>query len=181
MSHQVELAPLRCINCDTPVPAEPDQVAWACAQCAQGLLLDESEVLLPLEIHYAPGVQSGKVGRPFWVTWGRVTLEREADQGWFDRSENHAKRFWEEKKKFFIPAYTTSLDELLDISAEMLAHPPDLATGPQVPFEPVTLSAKDLSSLVEFIILAVEAGRKDKVKSIDISVELDTLLLWILP
>jgi hypothetical protein len=38
-----------------------------------------------------------------------------------------------------------------------------------------------LPSLIEFIILGIEAGRKDNVKSIDISVELDTPHLWILP
>jgi hypothetical protein len=182
MKPQVELVPLLCLNCETPVPAEVDQVAWACAQCGQGLLLDAAEGLGPLDIHYARGIPSGKTGKPYWVASARVSLERAAEGGgWFDRIEHHSEHFWEGERRFYVPAFTMSLDDLLDLSQEMLVNPPDLDEGPAVSFAPVSLSPTDLPALIEFIVLGIEAGRKDKVTSIDISVELDTPTLWILP
>jgi hypothetical protein len=35
--------------------------------------------------------------------------------------------------------------------------------------------------VIEFIILTVEPGRKDDIKSIGVTVELDTPVLWVLP
>jgi hypothetical protein len=181
MTSQVGLVPLRCIRCDTPVPAEADQVAWVCNQCTQGLLLDEAEGLLPLEIHYAAGIAPDKLGKPFWVARGRVTLQREAHQGWSNKDQKTAYSFWEDPRTFVIPAFTVSLEQLLELSLEKFDVIPKDSQGQVVPFEPVTLSPMDLPALVEFLVLAREAGRKDKVRKIDISVELNSPVLWILP
>lgn len=181
MKPQVELVPLICLNCKTPVPAEADEFVWSCTQCGQGLLLDVAEGLKYLDIHYADDIPPTKAGRPFWVVSAQVALVREAEGSWHDRSDDHAERFWEGEKMFFIPAFTTSIDDLLEVSKRMLARPPDLNEGPRVSFEPVRLSPADLPALIELIVLGIEAGRKDKVTSIDISVELGEPRLWILP
>ena len=74
----------------------------------------------------------------------------------------------------------TSLDDLLERSTSMFSNPPELQDGPAAAFEAVILSPRDLTSVIEYIILTVEAGRKDDIKSIDITVELDEPVLWIL-
>jgi hypothetical protein len=181
MTSSIELIPLLCMNCETPVPAENNQVAWSCTRCGQGLLLDENEGLVAQEIHYAPSRSSDQKGKPFWVTRGQVSLERDAHQEWFDRSQKQAGKFWGETKLFVIPAFTLPLEELIDLSIKIFSDPPEFAEGPNMPFIPVTLSPIDISSLVEFIVLAVEAGRKDKVKRLDISVTLEKPTLWIFP
>lgn len=181
MTEKIELVPLRCTRCETPVPAENDEVAWVCAQCGQGLLLDEREGLENLEIHYGSGISPDERGKPYWVVQGSVNLEREAEQSWYDQSEDQAHRLWGEKRRFFIPAFDTSLDELLKFSTSMFSHPPELMDGPAAAFEAVILSPRDLTSVIEYIILAVEAGRKDDIQSIGVTVELDTPVLWVLP
>lgn len=181
MTSQVDLVPLRCMRCYTPVPAESDQVAWACSQCAQGLLLDEAEGLLPVEIHYAAEIAPDKHGKPFWVARGRVSLQREAHREWSNEDQKAAYSFWEDPRTFVIPAFTVPLEKLLELSLEKFDVMPKDSQGEAVFFEPVTLSPMDLPALVEFLVLAREAGRKDKVRKIDISVELDSPVLWILP
>ena len=81
MTAPVELFPLRCLRCDTPIPAEPDEVAWTCAQCGQGLLLYKNQELVPINIHYTPAIPANGKGRPFWVTIGRGTLSRQVYGG----------------------------------------------------------------------------------------------------
>jgi len=56
-----------------------------------------------------------------------------------------------------------------------------LSSGPATPFEAVTLKREDLSAAAEFIVMAIEAGRKDKIKRIDFELKLSKPVLWILP
>jgi hypothetical protein len=181
VSPAVELVPLRCLRCDTPVPAEPDEIAWACGQCGQGLLLDETQGLVPLAIHSASGIPAGAAGRPFWVVSGRVALERETYGSLLGNKTGEAERFWEAPRRFIIPAYRCSLDELLATGGQLLLQPPAIAPGPAAPFAPAILPPADLRALAEFIVLALEAGRRDQLKKVGLSIQLGEPELWILP
>jgi hypothetical protein len=181
MQAPVELVPLRCIRCDTPVAAGPDEVAWICVQCGQGLLLDEARGLGPLEIQAAAGISPGALGRPFWVANGQVRLQREAKGGFLGSQAGQAERFWAEPRRFYIPAFTCPLDELLELGAYLIQQQANLQPGPPARFQPVTLSPADVPALAEFIILAVEAGRKDNLKRIDVGLNLEDPDLWVLP
>ena len=180
MTAPIELLPLRCIRCSTPVPAEMDEVAWVCGQCGQGLLLDEAQGLAPVEIHFTSGIATGAKGRPFWTADGQVDLHREA-YGTFGKKTGEAERFWEKGRRFFIPAFNCPLDTLIDLGAEFLNRPPALQPGPAVPFEPVVLGQEDLPALAEFIVMGIEAARKDQIKSLGLNVHLANPDLWILP
>jgi hypothetical protein len=181
MTSSIELIPLICVRCQTPVPAESDQVAWSCTQCGQGLLLDENVGLVAQEIYYAQNDSAELKGKPFWVAKGRVNLDREAHQEWFDQSQKQAGKFWQEEILFVIPAYILPIEELIDLSIKMLSNPPEFAEGSAFSYIPVTLSPNDLPTLVEFIVLAIEAGRKDKVKQLEVAITLEKPTLWILP
>jgi len=63
----------------------------------------------------------------------------------------------------------------------MLLDPPRLSAGPATPFDAVTLYRADLSAAAEFILIAIEAERKDKIKRIDFELQLPRPVLWILP
>lgn len=178
MDRPVELIPLVCSKCNRPVPAEPGQVAWACEQCGQGLLLDESKGLVPLEICYAAGINPNTKGKPFWVAEGRVTLHREMYAG---NSEREAQAFWSQPRRFFVPAYVTQLNSLVEAGVSLLYKQPDLQPGPAAAFEPVVLQVEDIQPAAEFIVMAVEAGRKDKLKEVNFNLQLSAPVLWILP
>lgn len=182
MQAPVELVPLRCLRCDTPVPAEPDEVAWVCGQCGQGLLLDETHGLAPLEIQASAEISPGALGRPFWVANGQVRLQRQARGGGILSSPGgQAERFWSESRRFFVPAFTCPLDELLDLGAFLVQQQPTLQLGSPARFQPVTLSPDDVTALAEFIVLAIEAGRRDSLRQVEILLNLDKPALWILP
>lgn len=177
----IELVPLRCIRCETPVPAEGDEMAWVCSQCGQGLLLIEQHGLESLDINYSKAVPPGEKGQPYWIARGSVDLMREVHQSWKSSRDGEADRLWGQKRQFIIPAFSTSLDELLKLSTFLFSNPPELIEGPATPFEAVTLSPQDLNPLIEYIILAVETGRSDDIKTISVSVEVEVPSLWILP
>jgi hypothetical protein len=178
MTAPVQLIPLRCLRCETPVPAQPEEVAWRCSQCGQGLLLDESKGLVPLEIHYAAGISPNGVGKPFWVAEGQVTVVRDTYSG--DKSAD-AQRFWGDGRRFMLPAFAGTLENLVAFSLQYLQQPPELTPGPAARFEPVTLSPGDLAAAAEYLVMTIEAGRKDNLKVVSVGVTLSAPALWVLP
>lgn len=181
MTNPVELVALRCLRCSTPVPAAPDQVAWVCAQCGQGLLLEEDRGLVYLEINYSPTIKPNTTGRPFWACTGHVFVERETYSGGSDRIARESRDFWGQARQFFIPAYAAPLEELLAQALQLIQHPPDPRPGPPAAFMPVVLSPSDLTAAAEFIVLAVEAAHKDKLRRAQVKVVLESPTLWVLP
>lgn len=180
MDKPVELVPLLCVRCSTPVDAQVGEVAWVCANCGQGLVLDEEKGLASVEVKYVAGIPQNSRGKPFWVAEGQVSMQREA-YGTLWKKTGESARFWSQLRRFFVPAFTCPLETLLKIGTRMALNPPDLRPGSAARFEPVTLFLEDVQATVEFIIMAIEAERKDKVKEIKFSLALSDPELWILP
>ena len=179
MDKPVNLIALVCPNCSTPVPAQPDEVAWVCTQCGKGFLLDQVKGLVLLEVNYSSAIAPSAKGKPYWVAEGRVTLQRESYG--FGSSTREAQAFWSQPRRFFIPAYSCPMETMLNEGIQRMAWPPVLQSGPACPFEPVTEWLEDVQAFAEFVLVAIEAGRKDKLKEIKFSLELSSPSLWILP
>jgi hypothetical protein len=179
VDQQIQLIPLVCMKCQTRVPAQSDEIAWVCGQCGQGLLLDVTKGLVPLDVNFAAGIAQNTPGKPYWVTEGRVTFTNR--QTYSGNEDREAHIFWGQPRQFFVPAFSNPLETLLDLGSRFLVQPPALQPGPAARFEPVTLGLEDVKPLAEFIVMALEAGRKDKLKEIEFTLELSNPVLWILP
>jgi hypothetical protein len=153
-------------------------MAWVCAQCGTGLVLDDSEGLVPLTVHYSGQVKGNATGRPFWTALGTLRLQRETFAGDKDRD---AERFWSQPRRFFVPAFDCPLETQLSLGNQMLLQPPDLQEGTAVAFAPVTVGREDVKALAEFISMTIEAGRDDKLKEVRFTLDLAEPELWILP
>ena len=178
MDRTVELTPMLCLKCSAPIPASQMEAAWACGVCGQGMYLDEVEGLAALDIRYMAPANPGKPGRPFWVPGGHAELARETFKGKADRQ---ASQFWSEARQFYVAAFDCPLEELLALGMGMLKKPPRLQAGPPVPFEPVTLPMASVRPAAEYILVALEAERKDKLRRLDFTLQLSTPELWVLP
>jgi hypothetical protein len=152
-------------------------MAWVCAQCGQAMLLDEDKGLQRIEIRYNSGIAPASMGKPYWVCEGRLSMRRETYSG---KETNEAERFWSQGRRFFVPAFNCSLETALQQGGALLLTPPALQPGPAVRFEPVTLSVRDVLPTAEFIVMAIEASRKDKLKKVDFNLQLSAPALWIL-
>lgn len=177
MDRPVDLIPLVCVKCAAPLEANPDEAAWVCAVCGQGQELEPSG-LAAVEVFYSAAIAPNTSGWPFWVVEGQVALARQTYQG---NSEKEAQTFWDAPRRFFIPAFDCPLDQLLSLGMNYLRQPPDVQPAGRAAFAPITLGAADVRAIAEFIVVAVEAERKDKVKEIRFTLELTAPVLWILP
>jgi hypothetical protein len=155
-------------------------MAWVCAQCGQGMALDVQSGLKPMEVHYAEAIPLNGLGKPHWIAEGQVTLERNVYRS-SGKSAQEATQFWSRAHRFLIPAYSISQEELLAQTIRFLLQPPLLKPGPAMRFEPVTLSMEDIQPVAEFIVMAIEASRKDMLKNLHFTLKLSLPTLWILP
>jgi hypothetical protein len=178
MAQTIQLVPLLCVRCNTSIPANLEEVAWACAQCGQGNMLDVEKGLVPVEIHYSAGLAPSARGKPFWVVDAQVSQQRQTYSG---NEEREAQKFWAQPRRFYVPAFECPLETLLDLGQKLLLHPPALQPGAPAPFEPVILHMEDVQAAVDFIVMAVEAGRKDMLKEVEFSAMLSTPELWVMP
>ncbi len=182
----IRLVPLTCVKCQAPIPANLDEIAWVCAQCGQGNLVDPAPVPGPnesatraLDVFFSSAIKPGKMGRPFWVSRCQVALtSRQTYQGDESRA---AREFWGAPRLFYVAAWETSLDETINLGIDMLRSPQGLTPGSPMPFLPVVTPPGDVRSLVEFMIVSIEANRRDALKSITYDLKLEPLQLWILP
>jgi len=174
------LVALLCPNCQFQLPAQPEEVAWVCAQCGQASLLDETQAggLRAIAVHYAAGVPAGGKGRPFWVADGHVNLQRETYSG---NRGNEALQFWGNGRRFFVPAFKVPLEQMVSLGMDLVTRQPALQPGQPAWFLPITVGPADVRPLAEFIVLGVEAGRSDKLKSVSMELQLGTPELWIMP
>lgn len=144
------------------------------------MLLDDSQGLLPLEIHYHKSVPDGKLGSPYWVLQAQVRMDRDV-YGFLGDKDGEARSFWARLRLFFVPAFDCDLDRMIDLGLNRLRTPPPLVEGPPVAFAPVTLPQSDVPNLVDFLIVAVEAERRDDIEHIRFTTNLEQPVLWVLP
>ena len=185
MDQQIALIPLVCLRCSTSIPAMPDEVAWVCANCGQAMSLDEENGLIQQLVYYSVDIPPDAIGKPYWVSEGQVELQRlsyGSDKG----QREEAQRFWSQPRRFFLPAYRATLEQLLAQGIRYLVEPPSLAEAAApapatVRFAPITLDIRDVRSAAEFLVVAIEAARPDKVKQLTFDLKLSPPNLWILP
>jgi hypothetical protein len=179
MSTSVELIPMFCPKCQNPILAKTDETAWVCSQCNQGLILSDESALTPFQFHFASGIANGKTGRPFWVVKGKAALQRSTFGG--DQS-GEMRTFWQNERLFFVPAYELPLDQMIETGASLLRSDAVLpAEGGPAPFLPVVIQREDIQSLAEFVVMGIEAARRDQLRELKIDLVLQDPQLWILP
>lgn len=179
MNLSVNLVPLNCLNCRTPIPAETEEVGWVCVQCGAGAILTEADLLVPLHIRYGKGIAEGRSGRPFWVTKVEVDIAlRKIAKG---TEEPSGPEPWNKPRTFCVPAFSCGLDELLRITTDFLFKPPVFSEGPKVSFDSIVLRREEIAAYIEFTIISVEAQREDKLTKLDFNMRLGEPELWVLP
>jgi hypothetical protein len=182
MKPSIELVLLKCLRCGAHLPAGEEEVAWVCAQCGQGMQLTP-DGLAPLTVQWAaarPGVQ-GASWLPFWVFGGTVHLARRETYG-VNLFGGGPDRLWEARRRFYVPAFPAPLEQLETVGADLTRRQIPLNAGPPAgALKDCTLFPDDARQAAEFVVLTIEADRKDKLKTITFTLNLDEPELWVLP
>ncbi len=177
----IELLPLKCVKCETMIQAHEEEVAWTCPQCGQGNLLAPAG-LAPLPVYWGvsrPG-QTQLKWLPFWVFTATANfLTRQTYGGSHDQPD----KLWSQPRRFYIPAFTASLEQMEQLGADLTKAQPTLTAGLAAgSLADCTLPPDDAFHAAEFVVITIEADRQDKLRQIDFTLENRTAPeLWLLP
>ncbi len=173
------LVVMRCPSCGNPLTPGDDDLVLACTQCGAGLhLADEGPQ--PIEIQYAQtSLAEASTWRPWWIFRGSVNLIRRETQG--GNRSDEARQFWAQPRVMSVPAWDLSITAVKQAGLQLLKQPPVLKAIPRpsgTRLTPVVVSAEDARKLLEFLILSLEAGRDDWLKTLDFQIEAGPPELW---
>ena len=89
---------------------------------------------------------------------------------------------WQRPVRFYVPAYTCPLEHLEKLGAELTRNQTIFPTGPALgAIKGVTLLPADAAAAAEFIVLTIEAERKDKIKVVNFTLNFGPADLWMVP
>ena len=121
---------------------------------------------------------------PFWVFHGRVHLAQRETQGGSRSAQKQAEAFWQEPRRLFVPAWDIPLSEAREIGRELVERQPVYQAGSWpngATFTEATVAPEDALKLLEFIIITIEAQRKDWLRHLQFWLEVGAPELWLLP
>ncbi len=179
MSEPIRLIAMQCPRCSTPVAAQPEEVAWVCPQCGQGMLLSDEQGVTGLDVFFSAGIPAGKTGVPYWVARGAVKpLVRLTYRG---NAEKDMYAFWAVPRLFYVPALRLPVEQMVSAGVALLRQPLRMEPGSPTAFAPVVVPPDDVRPTAEFMVMSLEADRKDMLKEFQFEIKLDPPQLWILP
>ena len=182
----MKLLALRCPNCGAHLRPENDAIVLACHNCFMpvAIVVDGPK---RMKIWFAVSKQNQEEWKnwvPFWVYEGRILIHhRETQSGWRTKDKD-SDRLWGSPRKLYIPAWDLDLHSAQDIGSRLIVNQP-LFNFIEQPLEykltTATVKPDDAKRLLEFIVLAIEARRKDWLKDLNFEIEVGKPQLWALP
>lgn len=120
---------------------------------------------------------------PFWIFRGRVKISVRETQGGRSRDKDAA-GLWGVERRFFVPAWELSIHAAQDIGSRMIQRPTsftkiDRPEGASL--QTAVVTPKDGKNLIEFIVLAIEARRKDWLRDLKFELDVGEPKMWALP
>ena len=180
----MKLLLLRCPNCARPLAPDNDDVVVMCTNCFTSVSIDQRGVQAT-DVRFAlPAKADERMPRwlPFWVYEGRVVIVRRETQGRAD--DKAARQQWANPLRMYVPAWEISMHVAQEVGSRMIQRPPAtrFIERPEGAYmEPAVVSTGDALRLLEFIVLAIEARRRDWLKALDFRIEAGEPELWAMP
>jgi hypothetical protein len=182
----MKLILLRCPNCGEPLNPANDDVVIACSNCHTPVAISVSGPQ-EMTVRYAvPGnkAASGKRWFPFWVFEGWVRILRRETQGGSSSGQKESEKFWGASRRLYVPAWDLDLHNAQEIGSQLIQEQPEIRfvdIPEKTQLIAATVTPKDAGKLLEFVILAIEARRRDWLKDLEFDLEIKDPELWGMP
>jgi uncharacterized protein YbaR (Trm112 family) len=186
----MKLLLLRCPACQRPLKAQDRDLILLCQECGAAVHIQDNGPALA-DIQYAVRADyKGEMAlwRPFWVFTGQVTLHKrevQSKDGFLSNSSAEAaQQLWGKPRRLFTPAWDLPLSEAQRIGCHLIEAQGEyrqVERPSQPQLLPAALAAADAQKLLEFIVAAIEARRKDMLRDLKFSIQINQTELWALP
>ncbi|NJN55912.1 MAG: hypothetical protein HC804_14900 [Anaerolineae bacterium] len=181
----MKLLALRCPQCGQKLePKQNDVVVVVCAHCFTAVTLHQTG-LQPIDVHYAAPAQERVDGwLPFWLFHGRVHMQQRESQGGSKGADKDAAKLWQQVQRLYAPAWNQPAPQAREIGSHLVQSQPLFQAIPHPDgalLSETVLTPEDGLKLLDFIVLTIEAERKDMLRDLKFNIEAGTPALWAIP
>ncbi|MGB3716607.1 MAG: hypothetical protein WA996_19480 [Candidatus Promineifilaceae bacterium] len=181
----MKLILLRCPNCSSALKPGIDDIIYACPNCSSAIHI-EAEGPKIIGIQYAiptKGKDGEEIWVPFWVFEGRVQIKKRETQGRQSNTKDSI-ALWGSPRRLYVPAWDLSIHTAQEVGSKLTQRQLTMRfveRPTEAQLTPATVSPADALNLLEFIVLAIEARRKDWLKELVFDLEVGEPELLALP
>jgi hypothetical protein len=179
----MKLIALYCPQCAQPLAVNNDDVLLRCAQCQAAVYIDDNGAR-PAKVYFVSGRADERHWLPFWVFSGAVKMTQRVSQGGGGSANKEAEQLWGAPRRLYVPAWELGMQAAQEIGARLIQQQPAFEfTTPaaETTLTPATVAPADAKKMLEFIVLAIEARRKDWLRELTFHLEVGEPDLWALP
>ncbi len=181
----MKLLPLRCPQCNQKLePHHNDVVVVVCTQCFTAVTLHQTG-LQPIDVHYAaPSNERVDSWLPVWLFHGRVILHQRQSQGSSKGADKDAAELWQRAQRLYAPAWQQPARQARELGSKLVQAQPLFQAIPRPDgalLAETIITPEDGLKLLDFIVLTIEAERKDMLRDIKFNIEAGPPALWAIP
>ena len=180
----MKLLALRCPTCAQPLkPQNPEVIVLRC-DCGTAVSLSDTGLNTITLQFAAPAVEKFDAWLPLWLFNGRVHITNRQTQGRNKQAEQDAEQLWNYPRRLYVPAWDLPTETASQLGGDLVQRQPSFERTDQpenAPFIEAVVTPEDALKLLEFVVLNVEAARKDWLKSLEFHIETTTPQLWAIP
>jgi len=182
----MKLILLSCPTCGQSLTPENDDVVVQCQHCWSPAAIGvNGPGRIPVHFAVAEGVSVTTVKWvPFWVFEGRVHIKKRETQGGRRSDREDSEALWAEPRRLFAPAWNVNMRTIKELGSRLIQRQPEyrLIDKPDdARLTSATVTPGDALKLLEFIILAIEAQRKDWLRDLLFEIETGKPEFWAMP
>lgn len=181
----MKLVLLRCPECTRPLTPENDDVVVVCTHCYTPVAIGVDGPSR-MRVRYALPAGANTAAKqwvPYWVFEGQVRIQRRETQGGRSGGQD-SEKMWAVPRRLYAPAWDLSLATAQEVGSRLAQQQPEIQfinRPEEARLTAATVTPNDARKLLEFIVLAIEARRKDWLKDLDFSIDVGEPELWAMP
>ena len=180
----MKLLALRCPSCAQPLkPQNPEVIVLRC-DCGTAVSLSDIGLSTITLQFAAPDVEKFDAWLPLWLFNGRVNITNRQTQGRNKQAQQDSEQLWNYPRRLYVPAWDLPTETASQLGGDLVQRQPSFERTDQpenAPFIEAVVTPEDALKLLEFVVLNVEAARKDWLKSLEFNIETTTPQLWAIP
>jgi len=181
----MQLLALKCPTCGQNLkPQSNETVVVSCGKCKTAVSLHQSSIRAINVQYAAPSSNDVEVWLPMWVFKGKVNIKRRESQGSSKGADNDAAKLWGSANRLFAPAWQEPIREARETGSKFTVKQPQLEViepTDDMLMQEATITPEDGLKLLDFIVLSLEADRKDWLEDLQFEIQTSGHELWAIP
>ncbi len=181
----MKLLALKCPVCGQRLAPKSDRVlVMECGQCDTAVSINPDTSISETTVQYAQAREEADVWLPMWVFDARVNITSRRTRKRDGRSEKASQELWGTARQLFVPAWTLNMQTARQLGTKLIENQPQLQAADKpngVHMTEMVVQEEDAFKLLEFIILSIEAERKDWLTDLEFDIKTNATNLWVIP